>query len=115
MTTTLRGTLATDPEIRYTREGQARGEFRLTVDPGDYTVTGGRQVVLLTTAGELAVNIALSLVKGSRVLAAVEELVTGPCGECGQHVYAWHAVDVGASLLAATVEVQRGRLEPVTD
>ena len=113
-TTTLSGNLTRDPEIRYTREGQANVTFGLAVtrrwqprgsDEWEET-TSFFDVVCWRN---LAENVALSLVKGSRVIVA---------GRLEQHVWETEvgerrsrvevtADEVGPSLRFATAEVSR--------
>jgi len=122
-TTTLAGNLTRDPEIRYTRDGHANATFGLAVtrrfqhgrDPEWEETTSFFDVVAWR---ELAENVALSLVKGSRIVVT---------GRLEQH--SWEtdagerrsrvevvAEDIGASLRFATVEVsrteRRGHAEP---
>lgn len=113
-TTTLCGNLTRDPEIRYTRDGQASTSFGLAVnrrwqirgtDEWDESVSFFDVVCWR----DLAENVALSLVKGSRVM------VTGRLeqrnwetdeGERRSRVEV-SAEDVGPSLRYATAEVTR--------
>ena len=113
-TTTLSGNLTRDPEIRYTRDGQASATFGLAVNRRWQSrasdeweeVTSFFDVVCWR---DLAENVALSLVKGSRVI------VTGrleqrtweiDAGERRSRVEV-SAEDVGPSLRFATAEVTR--------
>jgi single-strand DNA-binding protein len=118
-TTTLAGNLTRDPEIRYTRDGHANATFGLAVtrrfqhghDPEWEEATSFFDVVAWR---DLAENLALSLVKGSRVVVT---------GRLEQH--SWEtdagerrsrvevvAEDIGASLRFATVEVSRTERRP---
>ena len=113
-TTTLSGNLTRDPEIRYTRDGQANATFGLAVTR---RYQHGRDAEWEETTSffdvvcwrDLAENVALSLVKGSRVVVT---------GRLEQHTWETDAgerrsrvevvaEDVGASLRFATAEVTR--------
>lgn len=113
-TTTLAGNLTRDPEIRYTREGQANTTFGLAVNRR-WQPRGSDEWEEATSFFDvvcwrgLAENVALSLVKGSRVIVT---------GRLDQH--SWEsengerrtrveitAEDVGPSLRFATAEVTR--------
>src|SRR5579872_2564329 len=113
-TTTLSGNLTRDPEIRYTRDGQANATFGLAVNRR-WQVRGSDEWEEATSFfdvvcwRELAENVALSLVKGSRVLVS---------GRLEQHSWETEngerrsrvevtADEVGASLRFATVEINR--------
>lgn len=110
--TTLAGNLTRDPEIRYTREGQANTSFGLAVTRR-WQARGSEEWDEATSFFDvvcwrgLAENVALSLVKGSRVI------VTGRLdqqswetenGERRSRVEVT-ADDVGPSLRFATAEV----------
>src|SRR5579864_2131270 len=113
-TTTLSGNLTRDPEIRYTRDGQANATFGLAVNRR-WPVRGTDEWEEDTSFfdvvcwRELAENVALSLVKGSRVVV---------CGRLEQHSWETEngerrsrvevtAEDVGASLRFATAEINK--------
>jgi len=113
-TTTLSGNLTRDPEIRYTRDGQATTSFGLAVNRR-WQVRGSDEWEEQTSFfdvvcwRDLAENVALSLVKGSRVLVT---------GRLEQHTWETEsgerrsrvevsAEDVGPSLRFATAEVSR--------
>lgn len=113
-TTTLSGNLTRDPEIRYSREGQANATFGLAVNRR-WQLRGSDEWEEATSFfdvvcwRDLAENVALSLVKGSRVIVT---------GRLEQHVWETEAgerrsrveitaEDVGASLRYATAEVSR--------
>lgn len=113
-TTTLSGNLTRDPEIRYSREGQANATFGLAVNRR-WQIRGSDEWEEATSFfdvvcwRDLAENVALSLVKGSRVVVT---------GRLDQHVWETDAgerrsrvevtaEDVGASLRYATAEVSR--------
>lgn len=112
--TMLTGNLTRDPEIRYTRDGQASTTFGIAVNRR-WQPRGGDQWEEATSFfdvicwRELAENVALSLVKGARVIV---------CGRLEQH--SWEAEtgerrsrveitaeEVGPSLRFATAEVTR--------
>ena len=118
-TTTLAGNLTRDPEIRYTRDGQANTTFGLAVNRR-WQVRGSDEWEEATSFfdvvcwRDLAENVALSLVKGSRVI------VTGRLdqrswdtedGERRSRVEV-SAEDVGPSLRFATAEVTRADPRP---
>jgi single-strand DNA-binding protein len=113
-TTTLSGNLTRDPEIRYTREGQANAVFGMAVNRR-WQVRGSDSWEEATSFfdvicwRELAENVALSLVKGARVIVS---------GRLEQH--SWEtdagerrskvevtADEVGPSLRFATAEISR--------
>jgi len=113
-TTTLSGNLTRDPEIRYTRDGQANATFGLAVNRrwqprGSDDWEESTSFFDVVCWRELAENVALSLVKGSRVIVA---------GRLEQHVWETEvgerrsrvevtADEVGPSLRFATAEVSR--------
>jgi single-strand DNA-binding protein len=113
-TTTLSGNLTRDPEIRYTREGQASATFGLAVNRrwqsrGSDEWEEATSFFDVVCWRDLAENVALSLVKGSRVI------VTGrldqrawetDAGERRSRVEI-NAEDVGPSLRFATAEVTK--------
>ena len=112
--TTLSGNLTRDPEIRYTKEGQANAIFGLAVNRrwqvrGSDTWEEATSFFDVICWRELAENVALSLVKGTRVIVS---------GRLEQH--SWNtdagerrsrveltADEVGPSLRFATAEVSR--------
>ena len=72
--TTLSGNLTRDPDIRYTRDGQANASFGLAVNRrwqprGSDTWEEATSFFDVVCWRELAENVALSLVRGSRVIA----------------------------------------------
>jgi single-strand DNA-binding protein len=112
--TTLSGNLTRDPEIRYTKEGQANATFGLAVNRR-WQVRGSDAWEEATSFfdvicwRELAENVALSLVKGARVIVS---------GRLEQHSWETEtgerrsrvevtADEVGPSLRFATAEVSR--------
>lgn len=113
-TTTLSGNLTRDPEIRYTRDGQANATFGLAVNRrwqsrGSEEWEESTSFFDVVCWRDLAENVALSLVKGSRVIVT---------GRLDQHVWETElgerrsrveitADEVGPSLRFATAEVTR--------
>jgi single-strand DNA-binding protein len=113
-TTTLSGNLTRDPEIHYTKDGQANVTFGLAVNRrwqarGSDTWEEATSFFDVVCWRELAENVALSLVKGTRVIVT---------GRLEQH--SWETEDgerrsrveitadeVGPSLRFATAEVSR--------
>ncbi len=112
--TTMSGNLTRDPEIRYTREGQPTASFGLAVNRR-WQPRGSEEWEEQTSFfdvvcwRDLAENVALSLVKGSRVVVA---------GRLEQRTWETEegdrrsrveliAEDVGASLRFATAEITR--------
>ncbi len=121
-TTTVSGNLTRDPEIRYTREGQANATFGLAVNRR-WQVRGSEEWEEATSFfdivcwRDLAENAALSLVKGSRVIVT---------GRLEQHVWETDggerrsrveivADDLGPSLRFATAEVSRPERQPAEE
>jgi single-strand DNA-binding protein len=118
-TTTLSGNLTRDPEIRYTREGQANATFGLAVNRrwqprGSDEWEESTSFFDVVCWRELAENVALSLVKGSRVIVT---------GRLEQHSWETEAgerrsrievtaEEVGPSLRFATAEITRTERRP---
>jgi single-strand DNA-binding protein len=112
--TTMSGNLTRDPEIRYTREGQPTASFGLAVNRrwlprGSDEWEESTSFFDVVCWRDLAENVALSLVKGSRVVVA---------GRLEQRTWETEegdrrsrvelvAEDVGASLRFATAEITR--------
>ena len=112
--TTLSGNLTRDPEIRYTREGQANATFGMAVNRrwqqrGSEEWEESTSFFDVICWRDLAENVALSLVKGSRVIVT---------GRLEQHSWLADngdrrsrveitADEVGPSLRFATVEISR--------
>lgn len=73
--TTLVGNLTTDPELRFTPNGQAVANFTIAVSHRKFDKQQGKSVEASTTFARCAVwgtaaeNVAESLVKGTRVIA----------------------------------------------
>jgi single-strand DNA-binding protein len=96
------GRLTQDPEIRYTRDGEAR--TRVVVGGDD-----GETRTVVTVYAEMAENCALSLVKGDRVVVQGkirydQERVDDDSFTTRVGV---DAEDIGASMRAATVDIHR--------
>jgi single-strand DNA-binding protein len=112
--TTLSGNLTRDPEIHYTKEGQTNATFGLAVNRrwqnrGSDTWEEATSFFDVVCWRELAENVALSLVKGTRVIVT---------GRLEQHSWALEtgerrsrveltADEVGPSLRFATAEVSK--------
>jgi single-strand DNA-binding protein len=113
-TTTLSGNLTRDPEIRYTRDGQATSNFGLAVNRR-WQIRGTDEWDESTSFfdvvcwRDLAENVALSLVRGSRVMVTgrlEQRTWENDEGERRSRVEV-SAEDVGPSLRFATAEVTR--------
>jgi single-strand DNA-binding protein len=112
--TTITGNLTRDPEIRYTREGQATTTLGVAVnrrwqnrETGEWDeATSFFDVV---TWRELAENVALSLTKGMRVVVSGRLEQRSWETEEGDRRFKVEIVadEVGASLRFATAEVHR--------
>jgi single-strand DNA-binding protein len=119
-TTTLSGNLTRDPEIRYTREGQANTTFGLAVNrrwQNRQTHEWEEAVSYFDIVcwRDLAENVAMSLIKGSRVLVV---------GRLEQHTWQNEenerrnrieitADEVGASLRFATAVISKTERQTV--
>ena len=121
--TTITGNLTRDPEIRYTREGQATTTLGVAVnrrwqnrESGEWDeATSFFDVV---TWRELAENVALSLTKGMRVVVSGRLEQRSWETEDGDRRFKVEIVadEVGASLRFATAEVHRiERQHPAED
>ena len=114
--TTITGNLTRDPEIRYTREGQATTTLGVAVnrrwqnrESGEWDeATSFFDVV---TWRELAENVALSLTKGMRVVVSGRLEQRSWETEDGDRRFKVEIVadEVGASLRFATADVHRTR------
>jgi len=119
-TTTLIGNLTREPEIRYTRDGQATTTLGVAVNRRwqDRTTREWEESTSFFDVvcwRDLAENVALSLVKGMRVVVTGRLEHRSWEAEDGQHRSRVEIVadDVGPSLRYATAEVQRTeRREP---
>jgi single-strand DNA-binding protein len=112
--TTITGNLTREPEIRYTKEGQATAQFGVAVNRRwqDRATQEWREATSFFDVvcwRDLAENVALSLSKGMRVI------VTGRLDQRswetdeGEHRSKVEitADEIGPSLLFATADVQR--------
>jgi single-strand DNA-binding protein len=112
-TTTLCGNLTADPGIRYTRDGAAQTTFGIAVNERR-KVRGSEDEFEEETSffdvvcwRDMAENVALSLVKGSRVVVTgnlQQRCWETEAGETKKRVEIV-AEDIGASLRFATAEV----------
>ena len=113
-TVTIAGNLTRDPEIRYTRDGQATVTFGLAVNrrwQNRQTSEWEESTSFFDVVAwrELAENVALSLTKGARVVVSgrlEQRSWETDDGERRSRVELV-ADDIGASLRFATAEVQR--------
>ncbi len=109
----IAGTIASHPEIRYTRDGRAHTTFRLAVDRScerrGCEESDADTTLDVLCSDDLAENVALSIEKDTRVVVAgrlearTRETKTGKERRTIQVV----ADDVGASLRFATLDVTR--------
>ena len=112
--TTLSGNLTRDPEIRYTRDGQANATFGLAVNRrwqprGSDEWEESTSFFDVVCWRDLAENVALSLVKGTRVVVTgrlEQRSWEAENGERRSRVEVT-ADDVGPSLRFATADVLR--------
>ena len=106
---TIAGNLATDPQIRYSREGVAETTLTVSVDQAEGEP--GPDLVTVICHGELAENVCLSLVRHARIVASGRLLVTSQSFEDVHPVcqYELWATEIGASLRFATADVSRVR------
>ena len=113
-TTTLSGNLTRDPEIRYTRDGQANATFGLAVNRrwqsrGSDEWQEATSFFDVVCWRDLAENVALSLVKGARVIVTgrlEQQSWETENGERRSRVEVT-AEEVGPSLRFATAEISR--------
>jgi len=112
--TTMSGNLTRDPEIRYTREGQPNASFGIAVNRR-WQARGSEEWEESTSFfdvvcwRDLAENVALSLVKGSRVVVTgrLEQRTWENEDGDKRSKVELVADDVGASLRFATAEITR--------
>src|SRR5664280_1267023 len=111
---TVAGNLTRDPEIRYTREGQATTSLSVAVNrrwQDKETKEWEESVSFLDVVcwRDLAENVALSLTKGSRVLISgrLEQRSWETDGGERRSKVEIVADDIGASLRFATTDVHR--------
>jgi single-strand DNA-binding protein len=112
--TTMSGNLTRDPEIRYTREGQPSASFGIAVNRrwqprGSDEWEEATSFFDVVCWRDLAENVALSLVKGSRVVVTgrMEQRTWETEDGDRRSRIEMVAEDVGASLRFATAEVTR--------
>jgi len=112
--TTLSGNLTRDPEIRYTRDGQANATFGLAVNRrwqprGSDEWEESTSFFDVVCWRDLAENVALSLAKGSRVIVAGRLEQSNWETENGERRSRVEvtAEEVGPSLRFATAEISR--------
>ncbi len=112
--TILAGNLTRDPEIRYTREGQASTSFGLAVtrrwqQRGSDQWEESTSFFDVVCWRDLAENVALSLTKGSRVVVSgrLEQRVWETEDGDRRSRVELTADDVGASLRFATAEISK--------
>ena len=113
-TVTIAGNLTRDPEIRYTRDGQATVTFGLAVNrrwQNRQTSQWEESTSFFDVVAwrELAENVALSLTKGARVTVSGRLEQRSWETDDGERRSRIELVadDIGASLRFATAEVQR--------
>ena len=118
---TVAGNLTRDPEIRYTREGQATTSLSVAVNrrwQNQQTKEWEESVSFLDVVcwRDLAENVALSLTKGSRVLISGRLEQRSWETDAGERRSKVEIVadDIGASLRFATTDVHRVH-RPVAD
>jgi len=106
---TIAGTVTTDPEIRYSRDGVAETTLKVSVDQDEY----GSTTVIVICDGDLAENVALSLIRGTRVIASGRLLMRVHAPDTDTPVHQFHllADEIGVSLRLAVADVRmRGAL-----
>jgi len=104
-TMTIAGDLSTDPQIRYSRDGVAETTLTVSVEqPEDDSTT-----VTVICLGELAENVALSLVRHARIVASGRARTTNRSPEDVYPVRQFEllADEIGASLRSATVDIHK--------
>jgi single-strand DNA-binding protein len=120
-TTTITGNLTREPEIRYTREGQATTQLGVAVnrrwqDRATQEWQESTSFFDVICWRDLAENVALSLTKGMRVVVSGRLEQRSWETEEGEHRSKVEitADEVGASLRFATVEVHKAERRAVT-
>ena len=121
-TTTITGNLTRDPEIRYTRDGQATTSLSVAVNrrwQSRQTQEWEESTSFFDMVcwRDLAENVALSLTKGARVVVAghlEERRWESEDGETRTKVELV-ADDIGASLRFATVDIHRVQRHSTAD
>ena len=121
-TTTITGNLTRDPEIRYTRDGQATTSLGVAVNRRWQNRESNEweestSFFDVVTWRELAENVALSLTKGMRVVVSGRLEQRSWETEEGDRRSKVEIVadEVGASLRFATVDVHRVERQSATD
>ena len=114
MTTTITGNLTREPEIRYTKEGQATAQLGVAVTRRwqDRTTAEWQEATSFFDVvcwRDLAENVALSLTKGMRVVVSGRLEQRSWETEDGEHRSKVEIVadEIGPSLRYATAEVHR--------
>ena len=114
MTTTITGNLTREPEIRYTKEGQATAQLGVAVTRRwqDRTTAEWQEATSFFDGvcwRDLAENVALSLTKGMRVVVSGRIEQRSWETEDGEHRSKVEIVadEIGPSLRYATAEVHR--------
>jgi single-strand DNA-binding protein len=113
-TTTITGNLTREPEIRYTREGQATAQLGVAVnrrwpDRTSHEWQESTSYFDVTCWRDLAENVALTLTKGMRVIVTGRLEQRSWETEQGEHRSKVEitADEVGPSLRFATADVQK--------
>ena len=121
-TTTICGNLTREPEIRYTKEGQATAQLGVTVNRRWQDKTSGEwheatSFFDVVCWRDLAENVALSLSKGMRVVVTGRIEQRSWETDEGEHRSKVEIVaeEVGPSLRFATADVQRIQRRQATE
>ena len=121
-TTTIVGNLTRDPEIRYTRDGQATTSLGLAVNKRWKNRTTDEweestSFVDVVCWRELAENVALSLTKGARVIVSGTLKQSSWETESGETRYKVEVVadEIGAGLRFATADIHKVQRREVTE
>ena len=120
--TTITGNLTREPEIRYTREGQATAQLRVAVnrrwlDKATQEWQEATSFFDVVCWRDLAENVALSLSKGMRVLVIGRIEQRSWETDDGEHRSKVEIVadEIGPSLRFATADVQRTQRGQATE
>src|ERR1700678_985823 len=120
--TTITGNLTREPEIRYTKEGQATTQFGVAVNRRWQDKTSGEwqeatSFFDVVCWRDLAENVALSLSKGMRIVVTGRLEQRSWETDEGEHRSKVEIVaeEIGPSLRFATADVQRTERRPVLD
>ena len=121
-TTTIVGNLTLDPEIRYTRDGQATTSLGLAVNKRWKNRTTDEweestSFFDVVCWRELAENVALSLTKGARVIVSGTLKQSSWETESGETRYKVEIVadEIGAGLRFATADIHKVQRREVTE